>query len=60
MGYVGCIAGAISIDDYRKGLTEAGFTEVLIVDSETDLNAYAQVENQSGCWSPSDVGRERE
>lgn len=50
--YVGCIAGAISIEDYRQGLTEAGFSEVLIVDSKADLNAYAQVENQSVCCSP--------
>jgi arsenite methyltransferase len=33
--YVGCIAGAIRIEDYKKG-----------------LNAYAKVENQSGCCSP--------
>ena len=28
MAYVGCIAGAISVDDYRRGLLEAGFAEV--------------------------------
>lgn len=50
--YVGCIAGAVTIDDYRQGLIEAGFTEVLIVDSRADLNAYAQVEGQSACCSP--------
>ncbi|CAN5727250.1 hypothetical protein BH18ACI4_BH18ACI4_24860 [soil metagenome] len=50
--YVGCVAGAISIEDYRRGLTEAGFSEVLIVDSKADLNTYAQVENQSVCCSP--------
>lgn len=52
MAYVGCIAGAISIEDYRQGLIEAGFSEVVIVDSKADLNAYAKVENQSGCCSP--------
>jgi SAM-dependent methyltransferase len=52
LAYVGCIAGAISIDDYRRGLVEAGFSEVLIVDSGADLNAYSQVEGQSGCCSP--------
>jgi len=52
MAYVGCIAGAISIEEYRRGLTEAGFAEVLVVDSKADLNAYAQVENQSACCSP--------
>jgi arsenite methyltransferase len=50
--YVGCIAGAIPIDDYRRGLLAAGFQHVEIVDSGSDLNAYAKVENQSGCCSP--------
>lgn len=50
--YVGCIAGAITIEEYRRGLLEAGFGEVMIVDSGADLNAYAQVEGQSGCCSP--------
>ncbi len=50
--YVGCIAGAICIDDYRAGLLAAGFEHVEIVDSGSDLNAYAKVENQSGCCSP--------
>ncbi|HTU50819.1 MAG TPA: arsenite methyltransferase [Acidobacteriaceae bacterium] len=50
--YVGCIAGAIRIDDYRSGLLDAGFEHVEIVDSGRDLNAYAKVENQSGCCSP--------
>jgi arsenite methyltransferase len=52
MAYIGCIAGAISLDDYRAGLTEAGFEAVEIVESGSDLNAYAKVENQSGCCSP--------
>src|SRR6185437_8458442 len=50
--YVGCIAGAIRMDDYRAGLLAAGFEHVEIVDSGADLNAYAKVENQSGCCSP--------
>ena len=50
--YVACIAGAIRIDDYRAGLLAAGFEHVEIVDSGSDLNAYAKVENQSGCCSP--------
>ena len=49
--YVGCIAGAIRIDDYRGELLAAGFEHVEIVDSGADLNAYAKVENQSGCCS---------
>jgi SAM-dependent methyltransferase len=50
--YVGCIAGAIRIEDYRAGLLDAGFEHVEIVDSGADLNAYAKAENQSGCCSP--------
>lgn len=50
--YVGCIAGAIRIEDYRNGLLGAGFAHVEIVDTGKDLNAYAKVENQSACCSP--------
>ena len=52
MAYVGCVAGAISIDDYRAWLREAGFAEVAVVEAGSDLNAYAQIEGQSGCCSP--------
>jgi arsenite methyltransferase len=54
--YVGCIGGAISIDDYIAGLRAAGFEHIEIVDSGNDLNAYAQVEGQSGCCSPAMEG----
>jgi arsenite methyltransferase len=50
--YVGCIAGAIRIEEYRAGLLAAGFEQVEIVDSGADLNAYSRVEGQSGCCSP--------
>ncbi len=50
--YVGCIGGAIRMEDYRAGLLAVGFEHVEIVDSRKDLNAYAEVENQSGCCSP--------
>jgi arsenite methyltransferase len=52
MAYVGCIAGAIPIEDYRSGLAAAGFAAVQVIDSGADLNAYANVEGQSGCCSP--------
>jgi SAM-dependent methyltransferase len=52
MAYVGCIAGAISIDAYEKGLVQAGLAHVQIVDSKADLNAYAKVEGQAACCSP--------
>jgi len=50
--YVGCMAGAIRIEDYRAGLLAAGFEHVEILDSGADLNAYSKAENQSGCCSP--------
>src|SRR5271166_1460565 len=52
MAYVGCIAGAILIEEYRRMLGEAGFAHVEVIDSGRDLNAYAKVENQAGCCSP--------
>ncbi|MEA2711551.1 MAG: arsenite methyltransferase [Phycisphaerales bacterium] len=52
MSYVGCIAGAIFISDYERGLKEAGFAHVQVLDSGADLNAYAQVDGQSACCSP--------
>jgi SAM-dependent methyltransferase len=52
LAYVGCIAGAIPIEDYRRQLIEAGFAAVQVIDTRADLNAYAKVENQSGCCSP--------
>jgi SAM-dependent methyltransferase len=52
MAYVGCIAGAVLIADYERQLREAGFAAVQVVDTGKDLNAYAKVENQSGCCSP--------
>jgi protein-tyrosine-phosphatase/SAM-dependent methyltransferase len=56
MAYVGCIAGAILIEDYRRGLHEAGFAAVELIDTGADLNAYAKVENQGGCCSPTASG----
>ncbi len=52
MAYVGCIGGAILIEDYGRGLTEAGFAHVEVIDSGSDLNAYAKVENQAACCPP--------
>jgi len=52
MAYVGCIAGAIGIEDYRRGLAAAGFAHVVIIDAGSDLNAYAKVEGQAACCSP--------
>lgn len=52
VAYVGCVAGAIPIDDYRRGLAAAGFAHVHVADSGADLNAYSKLEGQAGCCSP--------
>jgi SAM-dependent methyltransferase len=52
MAYVGCIAGAILIQEYERSLRRAGFQAIHIVDTHKDLNAYAQAET-AGCCSPS-------
>ncbi len=59
MAYVGCIAGAIPIERYRNQLIEAGFDQVEIIDSGADLNAYAKMENQSGCCASGGIGLAR-
>ncbi len=52
LAYVGCISGAITIDEYKQGLRDAGLSHVEVIDSGSDLNAYAKAENTSGCCSP--------
>ena len=47
--YIGCLAGAIGVEDYRSGLREAGFDQMEIVNSGSDLNMYAKVDLQSEC-----------
>jgi arsenite methyltransferase len=52
LAHVGCIAGAVLIDDYVAGLRAAGFSAVQVVDARKDLNAYTKVEGQTGCCPP--------
>lgn len=52
LAYVGCIAGAITIDEYKSGLKDAGLSHVEVIDSGADLNAYAKAENTSTCCGP--------
>ena len=49
--YAGCIAGAVPTETYRETLVGAGLAHVEVIDTGADLNAYAKVENQSGCCS---------
>lgn len=50
--YVGCISGAILMDEYRDGLLGAGFESVVVTDTGADLNAYANA-SSSGCCGAS-------
>jgi SAM-dependent methyltransferase len=52
LAYVGCVAGAVLIEDYVAGLNAAGFSAVEVIDTKKDLNAYTKVENQAGCCAP--------
>ncbi len=47
--WTGCIAGALTIDDNRTKLGEAGFGEVDIQDAHSDLNAYRDGGNAACC-----------
>ena len=52
LAYVGCVAGAILIEDYKRGLLEAGFAHAEIVDTKRDLSVYDKIDSES-CASPS-------
>ena len=52
LAYVGCVAGAISVEEYKRGLVNAGFAAVEIVDTNADLNVYSKIEGQSACCTP--------
>jgi arsenite methyltransferase len=51
LAYVGCIAGAIPMEDYRAALLAGGFAHVEMIDTGADLSVYGKVEKQSGCCS---------
>jgi arsenite methyltransferase len=46
--YVGCISGAMLVDEYRSLLEQAGFASVVVMDTGSDLNAYAEASNDGG------------
>ncbi|TWU41531.1 Ubiquinone/menaquinone biosynthesis C-methyltransferase UbiE [Novipirellula aureliae] len=47
--YVGCISGAIRIDEYRSLLEQAGLTSVVVNETGADLNAYAMASGGECC-----------
>jgi SAM-dependent methyltransferase len=53
LAYVGCVGGAILIDNYKRGLLEAGFAHAEIVDTKRDLNVYDKIDSrESSCSTP--------
>jgi arsenite methyltransferase len=53
LAYVGCVAGAVPIEDYKGGLLEAGFEHVEVVDTKRDLNIYSNVDNEQASQTTS-------
>ncbi|MEX0727599.1 MAG: arsenite methyltransferase [Planctomycetaceae bacterium] len=49
--YVGCIAGALPLTDYEPMLREAGFEAVVVSETGSDLNVYAEAGSGSCCPS---------
>lgn len=56
LAYIGCIAGAILIEDYIRQLESAGFEAVQVIDTRKDLNAYANLADSSVCCGPAQQG----
>src|SRR5215475_3496567 len=46
LAYVGCVAGAVPIEEYKQGLLAAGFEHVEIVDTKRDLTIYSNIDSQ--------------
>ena len=59
MAYVGCIAGAIPIEEYAPRPARGRVRRRRGDRHRADLNAYAKVENQSGCCSPPTAAGQR-
>lgn len=50
--WVGCIAGAIGMEENRTKLLAAGFADVTVIDAQADLNAYKLMDGQAACCPP--------
>jgi len=49
--YVGCISGAIQIDEYRDLLATAGLQDIVFVETRGDLNIYSQTDSTAATVS---------
>jgi ubiquinone/menaquinone biosynthesis C-methylase UbiE len=54
MAYIGCIAGAVLIEEYQRLLANAGFRDVEVIDTAKDLNAYSQAGAAACCAATGD------
>ncbi|EPS39729.1 hypothetical protein H072_6467 [Dactylellina haptotyla CBS 200.50] len=43
--YTGCIAGASPVEAYKRFLNESGFADIMILDTESNLNVYIEAAN---------------
>ena len=50
--YVGCIAGAVPVEEYRRMLLACGFAHAEVVPTGCRPEAYTKVENQASCCGP--------
>jgi arsenite methyltransferase len=53
--WTGCIAGALSINENREALLKAGFSQIDIQDSNSDLNAYKDGGHAACCGPDSEA-----
>jgi SAM-dependent methyltransferase len=61
LAYVGCIAGAITLEEYQSGLLDAGFGQVEIVDSNADLNIYGKhSDREASCCASASSGTDKD
>ncbi|KAI9458735.1 S-adenosyl-L-methionine-dependent methyltransferase [Boletus coccyginus] len=54
--YVGCISGAILLQDYQTLMQDAGFEDVLFTENPSDLNVYLDG-GSTGCCAPATTGK---
>ncbi|KAF3388231.1 putative arsenite methyltransferase [Talaromyces pinophilus] len=58
--YVGCIAGASQIAEYEEYLRQAGFQDILLVDTKANLNLYKEssyLQQSTSCCTPSSCSK---
>ncbi|KZL87538.1 sam-dependent methyltransferase coq5 family protein [Colletotrichum incanum] len=58
--YVGCVAGASQVAEYDAFLRDAGFNNVIILDSKSDLNVYyTALGDETSCCGTKDYSKSK-